>query len=54
MPQLNPAPWFLMLMVTWIVFLVLLCNKITHYKSFNDINTKKYNKSHEARNWPWY
>nr|YP_010385301.1 ATP synthase F0 subunit 8 [Squatina aculeata]UAV85060.1 ATP synthase F0 subunit 8 [Squatina aculeata]UPM52002.1 ATP synthase F0 subunit 8 [Squatina aculeata] len=54
MPQLNPSPWFLILMFSWIFFLVVLPKKVTKH-SFNDKPTPKNTEKlkPEPWNWPW-
>nr|YP_009233230.1 ATP synthase F0 subunit 8 [Hemigaleus microstoma]AMB27110.1 ATP synthase F0 subunit 8 [Hemigaleus microstoma] len=54
MPQLNPNPWFLILLFTWIVFLTILPNKILNYSFSNDPALKNIEKSEPSPwNWPW-
>nr|YP_010892974.1 ATP synthase F0 subunit 8 [Trachipterus ishikawae]WJQ22809.1 ATP synthase F0 subunit 8 [Trachipterus ishikawae] len=55
MPQLNPAPWFLIFVFSWIVFLFILPQKILSHsfpneplvKNSKDIKTNPWN-------WPWH
>nr|BAV71423.1 ATPase subunit 8 [Eirmotus octozona] len=54
MPQLNPGPWFAILMFSWLVFLIILPNKILNHTPPNEptpINAKKHKT--ESWNWPW-
>nr|AAP75251.1 ATP synthase 8 [Chromis retrofasciata]AAP75253.1 ATP synthase 8 [Chromis retrofasciata] len=55
MPQLNPSPWFLILMLSWVVFLTLLPPKVLTHLSPNEPapqNTKKPQMG--SWNWPWH
>nr|WNH20195.1 ATP synthase F0 subunit 8 [Brachysomophis henshawi] len=55
MPQLNPAPWFMILVFSWMVFLAIIPTKIMGHIFNNDPNpqtTKKPQLSPWA--WPWY
>nr|NP_395457.1 ATP synthase F0 subunit 8 [Heterodontus francisci]CAC84216.1 ATPase subunit 8 [Heterodontus francisci] len=54
MPQLNPHPWFSILLFSWIIFLMILPNKVMKH-SFNNNplpkNTEKLKP--QPWNWPW-
>nr|YP_004733502.1 ATP synthase F0 subunit 8 [Hydrolycus scomberoides]BAK42099.1 ATPase subunit 8 [Hydrolycus scomberoides] len=55
MPQLNPAPWFAILVFTWLIFLFILPPKVMKHTFTNDpavLDTEKSKK--EAWNWPWH
>nr|AAP75331.1 ATP synthase 8 [Chrysiptera leucopoma] len=55
MPQLNPAPWFLILVFSWIVFLVLLPTKVTAHTFPNELGSHAVElKQTEPWDWPWY
>nr|BAK23138.1 ATPase subunit 8 [Luciosoma setigerum] len=54
MPQLNPDPWFLTLMLSWVVFLTVIPTKVLAYILPNEfilaaISNYKFN----TWNWPW-
>nr|YP_003735083.1 ATP synthase F0 subunit 8 [Chimaera fulva]ADI57844.1 ATP synthase F0 subunit 8 [Chimaera fulva] len=54
MPQLNPNPWFLILLFSWAIFLTILPNKInkhtfTNKPMINNLPSPKTNNW----NWPW-
>nr|WNH20182.1 ATP synthase F0 subunit 8 [Plectranthias winniensis] len=55
MPQLNPAPWFAILVFTWLVFLIVLPSKITAHKFPNEPSrqTPRMLKT-EPWTWPWH
>nr|UDF87692.1 ATP synthase F0 subunit 8 [Gymnura altavela]WNH19778.1 ATP synthase F0 subunit 8 [Gymnura altavela] len=54
MPQLNPAPWFLIFLFTWIFFLAVMPGKIMSYLLNNAPTPKNAQKSKVAPwNWPW-
>nr|WNH37643.1 ATP synthase F0 subunit 8 [Lophotus capellei]BBG74543.1 ATPase subunits 8 [Lophotus capellei] len=54
MPQLNPAPWFLILVFTWIVFLTILPPKIIAHTTPNEPTIKNAEETKTTPwNWPW-
>nr|AAP41275.1 ATPase subunit 8 [Strongylura timucu]AAP41283.1 ATPase subunit 8 [Strongylura notata]AAP41277.1 ATPase subunit 8 [Strongylura timucu]AAP41279.1 ATPase subunit 8 [Strongylura timucu]AAP41281.1 ATPase subunit 8 [Strongylura timucu] len=55
MPQLNPTPWFAILVFTWLVFLTIIPQKIMAHMFPNDltIQSTKGPKT-EPWSWPWY
>nr|YP_001491270.1 ATP synthase F0 subunit 8 [Lethrinus obsoletus]BAF51781.1 ATPase subunit 8 [Lethrinus obsoletus]BAQ20894.1 ATPase subunit 8 [Lethrinus obsoletus] len=54
MPQLNPSPWFLILVFTWLVFLYFLPPKVLGHKYPNDPNPTTAEKPKTASwAWPW-
>nr|AAP41237.1 ATPase subunit 8 [Strongylura hubbsi] len=54
MPQLNPAPWFAILLITWLVFLIIIPPKIMAHSFPNDFNPQnKENIKTEIWTWPW-
>nr|YP_008592597.1 ATP synthase F0 subunit 8 [Novumbra hubbsi]UXB60126.1 ATP synthase F0 subunit 8 [Novumbra hubbsi]BAN81600.1 ATPase subunit 8 [Novumbra hubbsi] len=55
MPQLNPAPWFSILVFSWLVFLIIIPSKIINHTFNNEplpMNTEKTKT--DPWNWPWY
>nr|BAV71410.1 ATPase subunit 8 [Oreichthys cosuatis] len=52
MPQLNPNPWFMILMFSWMVFLIIIPPKILNYTSPNE-PTLMTAKKHETESWDW-
>nr|WNH22210.1 ATP synthase F0 subunit 8 [Bellator brachychir] len=55
MPQLNPSPWFAILIFTWLVFLVVLTPKVTAHMFPNEptLLSAKTLKM-DPWTWPWY
>nr|YP_008758489.1 ATP synthase F0 subunit 8 [Somniosus pacificus]YP_009905841.1 ATP synthase F0 subunit 8 [Somniosus microcephalus]AQT26234.1 ATP synthase F0 subunit 8 [Somniosus microcephalus]QLI52397.1 ATP synthase F0 subunit 8 [Somniosus microcephalus]BAO02769.1 ATP synthase F0 subunit 8 [Somniosus pacificus] len=54
MPQLNPHPWFAILMFSWIFFLAILPKKVMTHLFNNEPTTKSAEKPKtEPWNWPW-
>nr|YP_003058382.1 ATP synthase F0 subunit 8 [Oryzias javanicus]ACX70673.1 ATP synthase F0 subunit 8 [Oryzias javanicus]BAH84923.1 ATPase subunit 8 [Oryzias javanicus] len=54
MPQLNPAPWFAVLVFSWLVFLIILPQKVLAYKFPNEPAPQSVKKSgSEYWTWPW-
>nr|AFH37550.1 ATP synthase F0 subunit 8 [Creteuchiloglanis kamengensis] len=55
MPQLNPDPWFMILALSWLIFLTVLPNKVLNCTFTNEItalSTKKPGTN--TWNWPWH
>nr|AAR13574.1 ATPase 8 [Synbranchus marmoratus]AAR13576.1 ATPase 8 [Synbranchus marmoratus]AAR13578.1 ATPase 8 [Synbranchus marmoratus] len=54
MPQLNPTPWFMILIFSWLIFLILLPSKITAHTFQNEPQLKTTSTiKTEPWNWPW-
>nr|WNH23211.1 ATP synthase F0 subunit 8 [Isistius brasiliensis] len=54
MPQLNPHPWFAILMFTWIFFLLVMPKKVmTHLFNNNPTPKSAEKPKPEPWNWPW-
>nr|AAR13608.1 ATPase 8 [Synbranchus marmoratus]AAR13610.1 ATPase 8 [Synbranchus marmoratus]AAR13612.1 ATPase 8 [Synbranchus marmoratus] len=54
MPQLNPSPWLITLIFSWLVFLALLPLKITAHTFPNEPQPKTSEPTKtEPWNWPW-
>nr|YP_004464937.1 ATP synthase F0 subunit 8 [Danio dangila]BAK22917.1 ATPase subunit 8 [Danio dangila] len=54
MPQLNPKPWFMILFLSWVIFLTIIPTKIINHIQPNDpaqIDTKEHKNN--PWNWPW-
>nr|BBC28321.1 ATPase subunit 8 [Encrasicholina punctifer]BBC28360.1 ATPase subunit 8 [Encrasicholina punctifer]BBC28373.1 ATPase subunit 8 [Encrasicholina punctifer] len=55
MPQLNPAPWFFILILSWLTFLIILPPKILAHEFTNEPTVMGAEKPKpESWNWPWY
>nr|UWV91728.1 ATP synthase F0 subunit 8 [Prolabeops melanhypopterus] len=52
MPQLNPDPWFAILTFSWLVFLLVMPNKVLNYISPNE-PTSMSNEKHKTESWDW-
>nr|YP_009700577.1 ATP synthase F0 subunit 8 [Xenopus kobeli]QEQ13648.1 ATP synthase F0 subunit 8 [Xenopus kobeli] len=54
MPQLNPGPWFLILVFSWFVLLTIIPPKVLKHKAFNEPTTQTTEKSKpNPWTWPW-
>nr|AGZ18942.1 ATP synthase F0 subunit 8 [Dermophis mexicanus] len=53
MPQLNPHPWFMIMMMLWTITLTMILTKMTKYKSTNMIIQNSMHKQHQSWTWPW-
>nr|YP_009229449.1 ATP synthase F0 subunit 8 [Claea dabryi]YP_009630643.1 ATP synthase F0 subunit 8 [Yunnanilus sichuanensis]YP_010835057.1 ATP synthase F0 subunit 8 [Triplophysa jianchuanensis]AMD12135.1 ATP synthase F0 subunit 8 [Triplophysa sp. 1 YW-2016]ALT55453.1 ATP synthase F0 subunit 8 [Claea dabryi]QBR55201.1 ATP synthase F0 subunit 8 [Yunnanilus sichuanensis]WFQ82732.1 ATP synthase F0 subunit 8 [Triplophysa jianchuanensis] len=54
MPQLNPAPWFAILVFSWLVFLTIIPTKVMSHTSPNEpmhIDSEEHKT--EPWDWPW-
>nr|YP_009246581.1 ATP synthase F0 subunit 8 [Nemipterus bathybius]AMT85278.1 ATP synthase subunit 8 [Nemipterus bathybius]BAQ20907.1 ATPase subunit 8 [Nemipterus bathybius] len=52
MPQLNPAPWFAILVFSWTVFLAILPPKVMAHSFPNEPAPQNTQKS-QANSWSW-
>nr|WNH21326.1 ATP synthase F0 subunit 8 [Sebastapistes coniorta] len=54
MPQLDPKPWLLILLFSWMCFLTILPPKIMSYLFSNPTKTRPAGKdTKNAWTWPW-
>nr|YP_003345155.1 ATP synthase F0 subunit 8 [Anarchias sp. Ansp]BAI53176.1 ATPase subunit 8 [Anarchias sp. Ansp] len=55
MPQLNPSPWFMILVFSWMVFLLIAPAKVMAHTFTNEPGqlTTKSTKTNPW-NWPWH
>nr|AOS51582.1 ATP synthase F0 subunit 8 [Alticus sp. GC-2016] len=55
MPQLNPAPWFMILVLAWLVFLIIIPPKVLAHTFPNEPSPSAAEKSEtKSWSWPWY
>nr|QXN53174.1 ATP synthase F0 subunit 8 [Enneanectes altivelis] len=55
MPQLNPSPWFNILMFTWLIFIAVIPPKILAHQFPNEFSVASTHKPKtDPWNWPWY
>nr|YP_008593448.1 ATP synthase F0 subunit 8 [Sphyraena barracuda]YP_009235697.1 ATP synthase F0 subunit 8 [Sphyraena jello]AMD38538.1 ATP synthase F0 subunit 8 [Sphyraena jello]BAN83390.1 ATPase subunit 8 [Sphyraena barracuda] len=55
MPQLDPAPWFPILILCWTVFLIFIPPKVMAHTQPNQPTPQSAEKSKETPwTWPWY
>nr|QFZ99231.1 ATP synthase F0 subunit 8 [Eleginus gracilis] len=55
MPQLNPAPWFMIFMFTWAIFLTILPPKVTAHTFPNEPSPQSMTTPKTSPwNWPWH
>nr|YP_009311220.1 ATP synthase F0 subunit 8 [Psilorhynchus pseudecheneis]BAV69941.1 ATPase subunit 8 [Psilorhynchus pseudecheneis] len=52
MPQLNPGPWFAILVFSWLVFLTIIPTKILNHTSTNEPSSMSAEK-HKTESWDW-
>nr|YP_001994409.1 ATP synthase F0 subunit 8 [Bathyprion danae]BAG49349.1 ATPase subunits 8 [Bathyprion danae] len=54
MPQLNPAPWCIILVFSWMVFLIVIPPKVLSHTYINEPTTLSTKKPKpKSWNWPW-
>nr|YP_002154547.1 ATP synthase F0 subunit 8 [Aplocheilus panchax]BAG69250.1 ATPase subunit 8 [Aplocheilus panchax] len=55
MPQLNPSPWFLILIFSWLVFLTMIPPKVLahHFPKDPSPQSTEMPKT-DPWNWSWY
>nr|WNH21755.1 ATP synthase F0 subunit 8 [Sparisoma radians] len=55
MPQLNPSPWFTILIISWIIFLTVVPEKILSHIFPNDPDTNlSLHSKTDPWSWPWH
>nr|YP_001531181.1 ATP synthase F0 subunit 8 [Stylephorus chordatus]BAF91452.1 ATPase subunit 8 [Stylephorus chordatus]BAF91465.1 ATPase subunit 8 [Stylephorus chordatus]BAF91478.1 ATPase subunit 8 [Stylephorus chordatus] len=52
MPQLNPAPWFMILIFSWIILLTIVPLKVTAHKMPKPC-TNQISSTNKTKSWPW-
>nr|YP_009991925.1 ATP synthase F0 subunit 8 [Nothoprocta ornata]YP_009991938.1 ATP synthase F0 subunit 8 [Nothoprocta pentlandii]QNN84799.1 ATP synthase F0 subunit 8 [Nothoprocta ornata]QNN84812.1 ATP synthase F0 subunit 8 [Nothoprocta pentlandii] len=52
MPQLNPGPWFLIMVLSWLIFLFILQPKSLSFMSSNSPSNKT-NPTFQSSPWLW-
>nr|YP_010147883.1 ATP synthase F0 subunit 8 [Falco subbuteo]QQV68242.1 ATP synthase F0 subunit 8 [Falco subbuteo]QXJ41982.1 ATP synthase F0 subunit 8 [Falco subbuteo]BAE44360.1 F0-ATP synthase subunit 8 [Falco subbuteo subbuteo] len=52
MPQLNPNPWFLTMLATWMIFLLIIQPKLLPFTHTNH-PTNKTNTPSKPTPWTW-
>nr|BAJ54523.1 ATPase subunits 8 [Paramormyrops sp. MAG]BAJ54536.1 ATPase subunits 8 [Paramormyrops sp. MAG] len=52
MPQLNPAPWFLLLIFSWLVFLTIIPQKIVQHNFLSE-PAPRAAKEYASTPWTW-
>nr|YP_009943865.1 ATP synthase F0 subunit 8 [Grallaria varia]QOD95696.1 ATP synthase F0 subunit 8 [Grallaria varia] len=54
MPQLNPSPWFFIMLTSWLTFLLILQPKILSFTPTNQPHTNTtLTTKMTPWNWPW-
>nr|NP_073668.1 ATP synthase F0 subunit 8 [Polymixia japonica]NP_443506.1 ATP synthase F0 subunit 8 [Polymixia lowei]WMI35330.1 ATP synthase F0 subunit 8 [Polymixia lowei]BAB20737.1 ATPase subunit 8 [Polymixia japonica]BAB70135.1 ATPase subunit 8 [Polymixia lowei] len=55
MPQLNPSPWFAIMVFSWLIFLTVIPPKVLAHNFPNDpaLHSTEMTKT-DSWNWPWY
>nr|ADE18796.1 ATPase-8 [Heloderma suspectum] len=54
MPQLNPSPWFYILMSAWISLFTLVFTKILYISHNNPMTLNTYKYKSDPWIWPWH
>nr|QNP08395.1 ATP synthase F0 subunit 8 [Cynoglossus melampetalus] len=53
MPQLNPNPWFLIWLSSWLIFLLTMPQLITMFKPLNLPTKNQILNPLDPWHWPW-
>nr|YP_009003487.1 ATP synthase F0 subunit 8 [Caecilia gracilis]AGZ18903.1 ATP synthase F0 subunit 8 [Caecilia gracilis] len=53
MPQMSPAPWFMVLIASWAILLMILMKTIKHEPTNPPSATKNYTHPSAPWTWPW-
>nr|YP_010389661.1 ATP synthase F0 subunit 8 [Inegocia japonica]UPT34435.1 ATP synthase F0 subunit 8 [Inegocia japonica] len=54
MPQLDPAPWFLLFFYTWLIFATIIPTKVKSFLFPNDPNYQLDSMDTKSWTWPWH
>nr|UPM51950.1 ATP synthase F0 subunit 8 [Cociella crocodilus] len=54
MPQLNPEPWFALLVYSWLIFGTIVPVKVKAFLYPNEPNYEKDSLDILSWSWPWY
>nr|AAT91107.1 ATP synthase subunit 8 [Notarius aff. planiceps RB-2004] len=54
MPQLNPAPWFAILVFSWLIFLTVIPPKILSHTFTNGVTLSTKSLKSNSWHWVWY
>nr|AOS51734.1 ATP synthase F0 subunit 8 [Exallias brevis]WNH20078.1 ATP synthase F0 subunit 8 [Exallias brevis] len=55
MPQLNPDPFFMILSLSWLTFLIIIPPKVSAHNFPNELSpTTAGEHKTDSWNWPWY
>nr|YP_007506951.1 ATP synthase F0 subunit 8 [Gracupica nigricollis]ABS00743.1 ATPase subunit 8 [Gracupica nigricollis]ABS00745.1 ATPase subunit 8 [Gracupica nigricollis]AEW43576.1 ATP synthase F0 subunit 8 [Gracupica nigricollis]AEW43589.1 ATP synthase F0 subunit 8 [Gracupica nigricollis] len=52
MPQLNPSPWFFIMIITWLTFSLIIQPKVLKFTTTNPPHNKKP-KTFKTTPWTW-
>nr|ABQ65520.1 ATP synthase F0 subunit 8 [Podargus strigoides] len=54
MPQLNPSPWFLIMLTSWLIFSLFIQPKLLHFTTTNPPSNKTpMTLKPTPWTWPW-
>nr|YP_009943891.1 ATP synthase F0 subunit 8 [Sakesphorus luctuosus]QOD95722.1 ATP synthase F0 subunit 8 [Sakesphorus luctuosus] len=54
MPQLNPSPWFFIMLISWLAFSLVMQPKLLSFMSTNPPSNKATHITKTPSwNWPW-
>nr|YP_002929442.1 ATP synthase F0 subunit 8 [Platalea leucorodia]ACR48304.1 ATP synthase F0 subunit 8 [Platalea leucorodia]ALT55517.1 ATP synthase F0 subunit 8 [Platalea leucorodia] len=54
MPQLNPAPWFSIMLTSWLIFSLIIQPKLLHFTTTNHPSNKiTMTLKTTSWTWPW-
>nr|YP_009991860.1 ATP synthase F0 subunit 8 [Turnix velox]QBH75494.1 ATP synthase F0 subunit 8 [Turnix velox]QNN84721.1 ATP synthase F0 subunit 8 [Turnix velox] len=54
MPQLNPNPWFLIMLASWLTFSLIIQPKLLAFTSTNSLSNKTHTPQKTSPwTWPW-
>nr|YP_009059601.1 ATP synthase F0 subunit 8 [Brycon orbignyanus]AIN79130.1 ATP synthase F0 subunit 8 [Brycon orbignyanus]ARS00865.1 ATP synthase F0 subunit 8 [Brycon orbignyanus] len=54
MPQLNPAPWFSILVFSWLILLIIPSKVLKYTFNYNPMAANKKGVQKDSWIWPWY
>nr|YP_010131784.1 ATP synthase F0 subunit 8 [Leptodactylus fallax]QPZ94304.1 ATP synthase F0 subunit 8 [Leptodactylus fallax] len=53
MPQLDPTPWFFILVTSWFIFITMTTAKVSKYHHLNNPSPQAFKGLSKPWTWPW-
>nr|QOJ45154.1 ATP synthase F0 subunit 8 [Rheobates palmatus] len=53
MPQLDPSPWFFILISSWLILLIFTSTKTSKLSHLNNPSNETLTNTYSTWSWPW-